>query len=303
MDRLGVLLIRGLIAVLAWMPHLLVIRLGRLAADASFALRIRREIIFRQLDHVYGDRIDRAQKQRIARSANRNIFLTVLEMLRAAHPRATDEVAGYLEYKPQKLAESLSREPPGVLFVVAHSGNFDLGAIHWIRNYPRAVSVVMKPLKSQRFNEFLVETRERYGTGVLSAKGHVLFRMRERLGRGECVCILPDQYARSRGVVVDFLGKPASTHKGAALAALGSPGARIVVGVDTRVDDGPYHQCFLTEVDFQPSGDDDADVEVLTQRLCDVMAQTILDHPGSYFWQHNRWGYPGAEIRGWEPAG
>jgi lauroyl/myristoyl acyltransferase len=90
--------------------------------------------------------------------------------------------------------------------------------------------------------------------------------------------------------VVEFLGVPASTHAGPALAALRARGCRIFAVVDTRVADGARHVCHVREIEgFQPSGDPRADVVALTGRLCDAMSELVLRHPESYLWQHRRW--------------
>ncbi len=298
-DRAGVALLRGAIALLGWVPHRKGVALARLLADLAFALGLRRRVLMANLDHVFSDQLSQREKRSIARSANRNLFMTVFEMLRASNPHASAEVASYMTLHPPELAHSMSSEAPGLMAAVAHSGNVDLCGLRWAHSYSRPISVVMKPLKSARFTKLLVEARERYGFGVLRTKDAGTLRgAQQRIRDGELLCILPDQYARARGEVVDFMGRPASTHKGAALAALECPGSRIIVAVDTRIDDGPYHVCNLREIrDFQPSGDRDRDVHELTQRICDEMSEVIWKHPQSYLWHHRRWGYPGSGVR------
>ncbi len=299
LDRAGAVLLRGVIAGLGWVPHRSGLAAVRLLADCAFALGLRRRVLIGNLDHVFGERLSAREKRRIARSAMRNLFMTVFEMLRASSPRAASEVAGYMTLDPPELAHSMSADEPGLMAAVAHSGNVDLCGLRWAQSYSRPISVVMKPLKSERFTALLVEARERYGFGVLRTKdAGTLREAQRRIRDGELVCILPDQYARARGEVVDFLGKPASTHKGAAIAALESPGCRLIVAIPTRIDDGPYHVCNLREIrDFEPCGDRERDIHELTQRIADVMGEVIWKHPESYLWQHRRWGYPGSGVR------
>ncbi|HXK21146.1 MAG TPA: hypothetical protein VMS55_00570 [Myxococcota bacterium] len=291
LERAGVAAVRAFIALLARLPHELVLSGARALADVAFALRVRRREMLSNLDRVYGDRLARAEKRRIARSAMRNLFLSAAEMARGSHPRARDEVAHALEFEPRALVDDLAADPRGSLLVVAHSGNFDLCGLRFTLDYGRPLAVVMKPLGTPRFDELLVGARRSYGFEVLSAqqRGLVLGCAR-RLREGGVVCMLPDQFARSGGVVVDFLGVPASTHAGPALAALRARGCRIFVVVDTRLRDGARHVCHVREVkDFEPSGDPRADVERLTQRLCDEMGEIVRAHPESYLWQHRRW--------------
>jgi Kdo2-lipid IVA lauroyltransferase/acyltransferase len=291
LERGAVASARLFIALLARLPHDLVLGGARALADCAFFLRVRRRAMLSNLDRVYGDRITRAEKLRVARSAMRNLFLSAAEMARGSHPRARGEVAHTLEFEPRALVDELAADPRGSLLVVAHSGNFDLCGLRFTLDYGRPLAVVMKPLGTPRFDELLVGARRSFGFEVLSAqeRGLVLGCAR-RLREGGVVCMLPDQFARAGGVVVDFLGVPASTHAGPALAALRARGCRIFVVVDTRVADGARHVCHVRELkDFEPSGDAHADVLRLTQRLCDEMGEIVRAHPESYLWQHRRW--------------
>ena len=102
--------------------------------------------------------------------------------------------------------------------------------------------------------------------------------------------MLPDQHARSLGVVVDFMGHPASTHRGPDFLALKTQAPRIIVIVDIRVDDDARHVCHFREItDFEPTGRSREDVAALTQRISDTMGEILEKHPESYLWQHRRW--------------
>lgn len=299
LERAAVALLRGTIALIGRVPHRGGLAFARLMGDLAFALRVRRQVLMSDLDHVYGDRISRQEKLRIARSATRNLFMTVYEMLRASSPRASAEVASYMTLHPPELAESMSTGEPGLMAAVAHSGNVDLCGLRWAHSYSRPIAVVMKPLRGEAFTNLLVEARERYGFGVLRTKRSGTLRAaEERIRNGELVCILPDQYARDRGEIVRLMGQPTSVHRGCAIVALDCPGCRIIVAVDTRIDDGPYHVCNLHEiVDFEPTGDRERDVHDLTQRICDVISDDVWKHPESYLWHHRRWGRGADRIR------
>ncbi|HVH17610.1 MAG TPA: hypothetical protein VNF72_04870 [Myxococcota bacterium] len=290
-ERVAVFAARALIALLARLPHAFVLSCFRALADCAFFLGIRRGVMRENLDLIYGERLSAAEKRRIARSALRNLFMTVAEMARSSHPLARDEVALTLELEPRALFDSAAADPRGSLFAVAHSGNFDLCGLRFIHDYRRPLAVVMKPLGTPRFQAELVAARNSYGFEVLTtADGGVVQATADRLAKGGLVCMLPDQFARRSGVVVDFLGVPASTHAGPALAALRAPGCRIFAAVDTRIDDGPRHVCHMREItDFHPSGDGQADTLALTRRIADEMSAIVLEHPESYLWQHRRW--------------
>lgn len=297
--RTAVLGLRVAAAGLAALPLRAVIALGRALADTSFALRSRRRVLMANLELVYGASMPEREKRRIARSAHRNLGCSVLEMLRSTHPRGAARMARQLVFEPRRLAESVDADRRGALVAVAHCGNFDAIGVAWAQRHSKAASAAMKPLEARHVNDFLVRSREQHGFGVISVKGLSALRRCVRLVRGgQVVCILPDQYARRRGVVVDFLGQPASTHQGAAVVALHGGDCRILVAVDTRVEDGARHVCHLVEIEgFTRSGDFERDVVRLTQRMSDAMGDLIAKHPESYLWHHRRWGDPRSEVR------
>jgi KDO2-lipid IV(A) lauroyltransferase len=297
LERLAVRAAHGLIALLARLPHTAVLAGFRALADCAFALGIRRRVLMQNLDLVYGARLSGAEKRRIARSANRNLFLTLAEMARVAHPLARDEVVGLLEFEPRAVIDDLAADPRGTIIAVAHSGNFDLAGVRFVRDYRRPMAVVMKPLGTPRFNQALIEMRKGHGLGVITTGGRaVMLRVARFLAAGGVLCMLPDQFARREGVVVDFLGVPASTHAGPAAAVLRTRDARLFVAVVVRQDDGPRLVCHIREVCDLPRSDDlDADVKALTQRISNMMGEVVLKHPESYLWHHRRWRSRGEE--------
>jgi KDO2-lipid IV(A) lauroyltransferase len=212
-------------------------------------------------------------------------------MARSAHPRARDEVAAMLEFEPREVMDELASNPRPCVFAVAHSGNFDLAVVRFVRDYARTAAVVMKPLGTPRFNAALIEMRRGNGVEVITTHGRsVMLRVARFLSAGGVLCMLPDQFARRDGVVVDFLGVPASTHAGPAAAVLRQPDCRLVVAVVVRIDDGARLICHLQEIIDLPRSDDlDADILLLTQRICDAMSGIVSKHPESYLWHHRRW--------------
>lgn len=285
---------RGLVAIFAALPHRVALGIARSAADLAYALGMRRRILRRNLELIYGQERSPEERARIARSATRNLFLTLVEGLRVSRPDARDEILSQVSFEPRALHEDLLRETRGIVFVVAHSGNFDLCGLRFAQGSDQRLAVVMKPPKAPAVNALLVEGRERFGFDVLSVSEPGLLRRLIRLtNRGGRVCLLPDQHARKTGVMTRFLGHPARTHRGPAFIALKSPAARLIVAVDTSIDDGPRHVCYFKEIsDFEPSGDTRTDVVRLTQRINDAMGELIAKHPDSYLWHHSRWRIP-----------
>jgi KDO2-lipid IV(A) lauroyltransferase len=290
-DRLLATVLRGFVAACTAISLRSTVRLGRGLADLFFFFGLRRRNIDANLDLIYGDRLSRPEKRAIARSANRNLFLSALEMVRSLDPTARDELVRTVEFEPRALLDDLAADDRGLVASIAHSGNFDLAGLGWIHATGRPLCVVMKPLAIAPFNDFLVESRRRFGFEVTGNRESGMLRgLMRRVNEGGVVCMLPDQHARRLGVVVDFLGQPASTHRGPGFLIAKTDKPRIIVMVGVRVDDDARHVYHLREItDFVPTGHSRSDVAVLTQRICDAMTEVLEQHPESYLWHHRRW--------------
>jgi KDO2-lipid IV(A) lauroyltransferase len=200
-----------------------------------------------------------------------------------------------MTFDDMALMHSCDVDPRGVIFAVSHSGNFDLTGVWWTEFNARPVGAITKPLENAAFNQLLHEARFNRNIIVFSSKSPTVVSDVNALVRsGNNLCVLPDQNARTRGVAVDFLGKPASTYKGAAKTYLVNRDcARLVVGVPTRIDGGRKHMVYVREIDdFEPSGDEEQDVKALTQRISTIMGERVRAHPESYLWHHRRWHKP-----------
>lgn len=279
-----------LIRLLKALPLGTALALGRaLGAFAYHVLRIRRRTVLLNLRHILGEGASAADLRRIARSAYGQFAMTLVEVLRCSvtEPGQLDidvEIEGL-----DRLHACRAAKTP-LIFCFAHAGNVDLVGFG-AAAAGLTIHAVMKPLKSLRFNRLLVGSRERHGIRVLMKGADAFLELVEVLEGGGMVALLPDQNPRTHGVRVDFLGQPAATFKGPAVLHL-LTGATLVVGIDERRADDPrrhvVHLTFLPP--HEETGDRDADIRAVTQRMSDSMGELIRRNPAQYFWFHKRWG-------------
>jgi KDO2-lipid IV(A) lauroyltransferase len=280
--------------VLSWLPLGLALAVGRgIGLFVYRVLRLRRRVVLTNIRHVLGDGRDEAQQLAVAREAYRNFGMFLVEVLRSSvldlgrekqRGFAREDIGGL-----QKLLDMRARRQP-VIMCCPHNDNFDLGCyVFALEGMP--VNIVMKPLESPRFNHLMRSTRERYGHRMIMKEGDLMPELAALLRGGEWVGLLPDQNAKARGVTVDFLGRPASIYKGAAVLHL-ETGAPIVIVIGERSLDDPrrhfVHTVFLPP--FAPTADRAADVQKIMQSIASAMSDVILRRPEQYFWFHRLWG-------------
>lgn len=104
------------------------------------------------------------------------------------------------------------------------------------------------------------------------------------LERGGNVAMLLDENAGYKGIWVNFFGRPASTHRTAALLAART-GSPIVVGAAVRRPGGRYlYRLALIE----PSSDP-ASIGLVTQQIAATLERWIREDPLQWRWIHWRW--------------
>lgn len=256
---------------------------------AYYVVPIRRRVVFENLEHVFGDSRPKHELRRIARASYRHFGMTLVETLRFAFQDPSRFELHTRLIGIERLREVRDAKE-GIIFCVAHAGNFELlGYATAYLGFP--MKIMTRAIRNARLDASLGVMRGKYQITPVY-KGAQGFRtLVKHMKQGGTCAILPDQNAKSHGVVVPFLGKPASTFQAPALLHLVT-GARLVVAVDVRLDGDPLkHECELVFVPpWSQTPDRDRDVEGLTRRLNELMGEAVLRHPEQYLWVHRRWG-------------
>lgn len=97
-----------------------------------------------------------------------------------------------------------------------------------------------------------------------------------------------DQNARKNGVIVDFMGHPASTFVGTAKIAI-KTGTPIVPGVALRREDDSNYLVFEPMIDVTKYNDSEDSIKDLTQDVSKRIEKYVEKYPGQWFWVHRRW--------------
>lgn len=184
----------------------------------------------------------------------------------------------------ENLIEALSHER-GVILATAHFGNWEIaGAALAISGIP-LVAVVQK-----QTNSFGDQILNKYRTcpGIDVTYKTNVRKVLRLLKQGKAVSIFMDQDAHRDGIFVDFLGRPSSTAKGAAVLS--------------RMNNAPIVPIMISETEaeipiislYKPisplkTADREKDIIQITQQLTSIIEQQIRKCPSEWFWLHNRW--------------
>lgn len=210
-------------------------------------------------------------------------FLEVLYM-----PALTKEkLEQYVTFENRHyLTEALAQQK-GVVFLTGHLGNWEwFGAALAMAGFPVADIVRKQP--NDQHTRLLNEFRQMFGIEIYASGSSEVIGAAKALKKGKLLGFFADGDAGNDGIFVDFFGKPASTHLGPAIFArkFKSP---IVPGFITRNPDGTHCIRLQPPIYFEDTGNPDADLYNLTERLTRIIESAIREYPDEWVWFKKRW--------------
>jgi KDO2-lipid IV(A) lauroyltransferase len=149
-------------------------------------------------------------------------------------------------------------------------------------------AVVARRLDNPYIDRLVMQFRQHTGLKVLEKSDDYL-QMIDYLTQGSGLGMVGDQDAGSRGLFVNYFGRPASTFKSIATLSLGYRAPILVMGA-ARIGEPMRYRVYLEEVIYPEEfiGRPDA-ARALTQRYTDALEAMVRRHPEQYFWLHRRW--------------
>ena len=244
----------------------------------------RRRMVDANIRAALGEDLSAAEVRRIRRSSIVNAAKTIAELLKIRW-LTSEQIKGLITLEGAEHLDAALARGKGAIVVTAHFGNWELtGALVSVLGYP--LSVIARDANDRLLRELVNQSRQSKGVKVFGRSD--ARRLLRALAANECVAILPDQHAAEAAVRVRFLGRPADTATGPATFALRT-GAAIVPVFSYRLPDDHIHSKLFPSLQVTPTGDRDADVVAITQRINDVIGEQIRQHPEQWLWLHDRW--------------
>ena len=171
--------------------------------------------------------------------------------------------------------------------VSGHHGNFEMGGyVTGLLGMPSYT--VARTMDNPYLDEFINRFRGHNGQFILPKEGSAP-AIQEVMNSGGILTLLGDQHAGTKGCWVDFLGRPASSHKAVALFTL-SGNAPMMVSYCKHTDRPLHFEIGCTGVADPLEMDESLrDVTKLTQWYNDRLADAIYECPDQFWWVHRRW--------------
>lgn len=277
---------RAFSSVAIFLPEVLALSIGSFFGwITGSVLRVRRTEVDEHLFLAFPERTD-AWRHDVARASYAHLGREAVATLRLS--RATDkDLSERIRIPDLALFQTAVEEGRGVILVTGHLGNWEVGGGAFTS---RGISLdaIAKGMANKAIGDAIAGVRERLGIDLIHM-GEVAREVPRSLLRGRVVAILADQHAHKGGILVSFFGREASTTRAPALFAIRT-GAPIFLGIALR--DPGWRQRYtvsLERIDFQSTGEVDADIRGLTAAHSAALERAVRLAPEQYFWQHRRW--------------
>ncbi|MBI5491480.1 MAG: lysophospholipid acyltransferase family protein [Deltaproteobacteria bacterium] len=281
-----ILFLKSLSFLLGHLPSFIYYPLSRGLGYLAYSMdKKRRRIVKENLDRAFGDKLDAAEKCRIAKEVYKNLAVMLIEFLRIPWLKK-DRIDRFVTCEGLDHLEAALERKKGVILLTGHFGNWELLATYFgLIGYP--LDPVIRELDNPGVDGFVSWVRTSTSNKMIP-KNRSMRKILKRLSENGIVTILLDQnVALVEGVFVDFFGTPACTNKGPALIAAAS-GAAVVPAFIVR--EGRRHRLIINEpIETIDTGDREKDVVENTRRMTKVIEDMARAHPEQWFWVHRRW--------------
>lgn len=275
----------SLIFLLNIFPYRAAMLFGDFIGFLAFSIfRVRRKVTLDNLRNSFGDDYTEREYRKIAAASYRYIARGFIEY--GLFPKLSKkDLSKYLSVEGEGNFRAIKDSGKGAVLVTGHFGSWELmGAYLSRRGWP--IDYLVGEQHNLLVNKLMNDHRRIFDIGLIemgvAARGVI-----KAVRQGRMVCMLSDQDAGSDGVIVNFLGRPASTPKGPAAFAI-KTGSPLACGFIVR--EGARQKIILTPpIEFSSSGNKEIDIKNLTQGYTSLIEKYVRQYPDHWFWPHRRW--------------
>lgn len=276
-----------LLALIRPLPRAAAARLATLLGGFAFdVVRLRRKVAVANVTERLAPAGGRAEAERIARESYRVMARTFLDLLRV--DLVDDRTLWRLLRREEfERFREFGEQERGALMVSGHFGNWEL-LVLGIRRMGLSVHAVAGDQANGVVDRHVKEARERAGIPTFSSRRGVRAAL-EALRAGGYLATLLDQDARRKGIFVEFLGTPASTHTGVVAMAMRA-GLPVLPGVLIDGGGGRSYRFVAGELwRPDPARSREENLRAGVEHFARFLEAQVRAHPENYLWAHRRW--------------
>jgi len=173
-----------------------------------------------------------------------------------------------------------------LMFLSGHFANWEMMPI-LANQLGYQGATVVRPPNNPLVARYVERQRGLTGPKAQIAKHSAVRRMIAFLRDGKALYMLVDQ-KNDEGLAAPFFGRDAMTTPAPAALALKLK-AKILIAANERLGGARFHVTVHSGPEFTPSGDEAADVQMLTEIITARIEEMVRENPGQWLWIHRRW--------------
>ena len=260
-------------------------RFSRIVAWLAYrALRYRRRVALRNLRDSFPDKSSE-EIQSILRNSYINFGIVTVEFLRLGS-KAGKKASSELIINGSEHLDRVLKNKSGSVLAAGHIGNWELLGSAMAQRWPPVKGIAVH--MSNPYSDKFIEKLRFDGFEEVIYKSEPATSFLKSLKEGCNLGVISDQDAGKSGVFIDFLGRKASTPKGAAFFALKAKVPLFTV-YSKRLDDGNYQaEIIPVELDYDGKITEEK-IKTATQEIAYRLENFIRENPDQWLWFHKRW--------------
>jgi KDO2-lipid IV(A) lauroyltransferase len=217
-----------------------------------------------------------------------SIASTLLEIIRI-NKMTPDQVKKMMPDKDFDLIRNHYARGKGLIFLTAHFGNWEMGAVTTGIHLNESISVLVKKQKNKYVADWMTAFRQKFGNSEISL-GSSVKNLYKAIKLKKMVGIVGDQRGTRDGIKVQFFGQDTYTFPGTAAIALRT-GCPVIVLLCARQSDGRYIPVIKEIQHAAFEGTEGEKIQRFNQEYMTFLENCIKEYPDQWFWMHNIWKY------------
>ncbi|MBA2711707.1 MAG: lysophospholipid acyltransferase family protein [Tatlockia sp.] len=255
-------------------------------------LPYRRSIIESNINQVFGEQLNKAEKLNLAKAFYSHLAKSILEgiqlrFLNEKKLRERVEIRGI-----NNMLKTVANNK-GVLVLTGHFGNWEFAPIGGILNFKEfqgQFHFIRRTIGSKFIEKILFRRYYQAGLNIIPKKNS-LYQVCDALEQNHAVIFVLDQHAslaNRDGIAAEFFGKKAGTYR--SLASLSRhTGVPVVPAAGYRLPNGKHVLEFYEPIEWKEYETAQESIYQNTLGYNQALEKIILARPEQWLWLHKRW--------------
>ena len=249
----------------------------------KYVIRYRYDVVRNNLRNAFPDRSDR-ELSTLTEQIFRNLADVLVETIKGI-AISREELESRMEINIPQSIQALANQGQPLMFLSAHYGNWEWLVLYCSIHLPRPIMGAYQPFHNQRFDDFMLKTRTRFGGTMVSATDLIRQTIKQRKIIKALALLIDQTPARhERKYWTKFLNQDTAFIDGTdSLAFL--TGMPVVLVSMKRQKRGHYEVSLklIAEPPYSKNG------QTVVKRYARELEATILSDPSNWLWTHRRW--------------